>query len=240
MIRLLVALLLLLLPAPLRAEATSCRLPERLESRACVQQGPSRGVAGQFDFYVLALSWSPAFCAEPRQARGNRLQCSDNRFGFVVHGLWPQYQHAQSGRNQSGSNQPWPQYCQPDAAALPEALLRRHLCRQPSAALMNCQWAKHGACSGLGMAAYFTAQEQLMQRLTLPVLAPGPSSAGAVLDTFQRANAALGLKREHLVLIVKDDALSEIRICYAKNLTEFVVCGAGMRGSRPERKLILH
>lgn len=236
MIRLLVALLVLLLPPlPAAAEASTCRLPERLESRACAQQGPSRGVPGQFDFYVLALSWSPAFCADPRQARGNRLQCADNRFGFVVHGLWPQYQYARSG-----DKQPWPQYCQPDAAAVPEALLRRHLCRQPSAALMNCQWAKHGACSGLGMAAYFTAQEQVMQRLTLPDLAPGPNTAGAILEAFQKANAALGLKREHLVLIVEDDALSEIRICYAKNLTEFVACGSGMRGSRPERKLILH
>jgi ribonuclease I len=40
---------------------------------------------GQFDFYLLNLSWSPEFCA----THGESPECGHN-LGFVVHGLWPQ------------------------------------------------------------------------------------------------------------------------------------------------------
>src|SRR5258708_12305789 len=46
---------------------------------------------GTFDYYLLSLSWSPAFClSDPGAAEGN----GPRRFGFIVHGLWPQYQKA--------------------------------------------------------------------------------------------------------------------------------------------------
>ena len=44
--------------------------------------------AGEFDFYVLSLSWSPTFCAD--KGDGNRGQCGiEKDFRFIVHGLWP-------------------------------------------------------------------------------------------------------------------------------------------------------
>jgi ribonuclease T2 len=51
---------------------------------------------GQFDFYVLSLSWSPSFC-EGREENGGggrsqQIQCGGRPFSFVVHGLWPQYE----------------------------------------------------------------------------------------------------------------------------------------------------
>src|SRR6478752_5799189 len=54
-------------------------------------QGEKRGgPAGDFDFYVLALSWSPGFCETAGSGR-ERDQCKDGAgLGFVVHGLWPQ------------------------------------------------------------------------------------------------------------------------------------------------------
>lgn len=55
------------------------------------------------DYYMLALSWSPAFCEKQRAQYGNNLpdsaqyQCSTkNQFGWVVHGLWPQNANARS------------------------------------------------------------------------------------------------------------------------------------------------
>jgi hypothetical protein len=55
-----------------------------------------RGAAstpGDFNFYVLSLSWSSGFCATPAGARA-RGQCNAGAdLGFVVHGLWPQYEH---------------------------------------------------------------------------------------------------------------------------------------------------
>ena len=46
---------------------------------------------GQFDYYVLALSWSPSFC-ETATGNARRQQCGARPFSFVVHGLWPQYE----------------------------------------------------------------------------------------------------------------------------------------------------
>ena len=48
---------------------------------------------GQFDFYVLSLSWSPSFCeASAEKGRAPREQCGGRPYSFVVHGLWPQYE----------------------------------------------------------------------------------------------------------------------------------------------------
>ena len=57
---------------------------------AAAQRGG--GTPGQFDYYVLALSWSPNYCEVQGERRGSR-QCDPGRnLGFVVHGLWPQYE----------------------------------------------------------------------------------------------------------------------------------------------------
>ena len=55
-------------------------------------------VPGQFDYYVLALSWSPSYCAG-EAGQNDQQQCAPGRrFAFVVHGLWPQY------------NKGWPEF----------------------------------------------------------------------------------------------------------------------------------
>ena len=53
--------------------------------------------AGAFDYYVLSLSWSPSFCALEGDAKDNP-QC-DRPLGWVLHGLWPQYETG------------WPSFC---------------------------------------------------------------------------------------------------------------------------------
>jgi ribonuclease T2 len=59
-------------------------------------QDRRQNAPGEFDFYVLSLSWSPSFC-EAASERGNsgrsqQAQCGGRPFSFVVHGLWPQYE----------------------------------------------------------------------------------------------------------------------------------------------------
>ena len=52
------------------------------------------GPMGRFDFYVLSLSWSATFCDLTGRQRRNE-QCEPGRNpGFVVHGLWPQFERA--------------------------------------------------------------------------------------------------------------------------------------------------
>ena len=66
---------------------------------------------GQFDFYVLALSWSPGFC----ENSGSRSrQCdSGSGLGFVTHGLWPQHE------------QGYPSFCEPNGRFVPAGGGRR-------------------------------------------------------------------------------------------------------------------
>ena len=46
--------------------------------------------AGEFDYYVLSLSWSPTWCALEGDARRSP-QCEETTDqGWVLHGLWPQ------------------------------------------------------------------------------------------------------------------------------------------------------
>ena len=67
------------------------------------------GQSGSFDYYVLALSRSPTFCASHP---ADHAECGVRR-GFVVHGLWPQYkggggpEHRESTvAGASGSSEP--------------------------------------------------------------------------------------------------------------------------------------
>src|ERR1043165_7451023 len=76
------------------------------------------GAPGQFDFYVLALSWSPSYCEAARErapAREPDQQCSGRPFSFVVHGLWPQYE------------QGFPSFCQVPAPRLDRNIVNSHL-----------------------------------------------------------------------------------------------------------------
>src|ERR1700761_3943127 len=60
-------------------------------------QDRRQNAPGEFDFYVLSLSWSPSFCEAAsergRTGRSQQAQCGERPFSFVVHGLWPQYEN---------------------------------------------------------------------------------------------------------------------------------------------------
>ena len=92
------------------------------------------------DYYMLALSWSPAFCEKQRAQYGNNLpdsaqyQCSTkNQFGWVVHGLWPQNANARSVTDH-------PRFCKGDLAPLPIETLEPYLSISPGAKLLQGEW----------------------------------------------------------------------------------------------------
>ncbi len=102
---------------------------------------------GQFDYYVLVLSWSPSFCADsaerdPARAARNP-ECAPRPFSFVVHGLWPQYERG------------FPEYCQVPAPRLSRNIVSSMLDLMPAPALIFHEWDRHGVCSGLSPGAYF-------------------------------------------------------------------------------------
>jgi ribonuclease T2 len=110
---------------------------------------------GQFDYYVLALSWAPNYCAGHPKDRSSECRPGQNA-GFVLHGLWPQ---ASKGRP--------PVQCGP-ARPVPHAVVRHMLQYFPSKGLIQHEWRQHGVCSGLSPAEYFTKVEQAFTALQVP------------------------------------------------------------------------
>lgn len=209
------AFLVVLLVAPAAPAQESCRIPGRLDAAACARTEDARGRPGDFDFYIFSLSWSPAFCASEAGARKTG-QCRDNGFGWVVHGLWPQY-----SRDRNAAP-PWPQYCAP-VADVPAPVLRRHFCAMPDQQLMQCQWAKHGSCAAFATPEdYFAAIARLQARFALPA----PQSEGMPAAALRRAVLAAhpGLQARHLQVIRRDGKIREVRLCLDRALQNPVDC----------------
>ncbi|THV25655.1 ribonuclease T2 family protein [Peteryoungia ipomoeae] len=164
---------------------------------------PPRGKG--FDFYVLALSWSPTFCESEAAAR-NQDQCGDGKsFGWIVHGLWPQ--------NEKG----WPENCAtPEGGRVPHAIGRDLLDIMPSMGLIGHQWRKHGSCSGLGKRDYFNLVRQASDKIQIPPEYLEPDtllrvSPAAIEQSFIRANP--GLARSGIAVTCEREKIDEIRIC---------------------------
>jgi ribonuclease T2 len=94
---------------------------------AAYAAGFGHGEPGQFDFYVLSLSWSPSFCAAAAERNFGRRpsqQCSGRPYSFVVHGLWPQHEKG------------FPEYCQVPAPRLNRNIVSSMLDLMPAPGLI--------------------------------------------------------------------------------------------------------
>ncbi len=157
--------------------------------------------------YTLAITWSPQYCRDPKG--DSRFQCgSGNRFGFTLHGLWP-----------DGVGKDWPQYCRP-TAILPQPVVRRHICATPSAQLMQHEWAKHGTCmTGYSPSRYFTQSNGLYHRLRFPDMNAlsrrGALTAGDLASAMAAANRGMTADMMR-VTATRDGWLDEIWICLNK------------------------
>jgi ribonuclease T2 len=173
---------------------------------------PASSADGDFEFYVLSLSWSPTYCATDDDPDMN--QCGKPR-GFIAHGLWPQYE---SGYPQNcASRQPrW----------LEQSVIAANRDIFPSRGLAIHQWRKHGMCTGLPQAEYFDLIRQALDRVKIPqALRPRDSGASAdpdvIEDLFVETNA--GLSHAGLSVQCNRDQLTEVRICLTRDL-EFRSC----------------
>ena len=110
--------------------------------------------AGDFDYYVLALSWSPNWCALEGDAR-DAEQCEGD-FGWVVHGLWPQYERG------------WPSYCRSNARAPSRSMTGAQADLFGAGGAAWYQWKKHGICSGLSAQDYYRLAREAFARVERP------------------------------------------------------------------------
>ncbi len=170
--------------------------------------------AGEFDLYLLALSWSPGFCASGGD-RKSREQCADGAgLGFVVHGLWPQYTHG------------YPAFCSPEGRSPRRSDLDIVKGVIPTEGLARYQWRKHGVCSGLAPSVYFAAIETVYRRLALPALPPKASPID-IERAFAAANPGLRTDMSSIDCgraETGEVVLQEIRLCLSRDLRSFVTC----------------
>lgn len=168
-----------------------------------------------YDFFVLALSWSPSYC-EAEGPDANRQQCrASSDHAFVVHGLWPQFERG------------WPEFCDSDEPGrVPDALVRQMLDIMPSAGLIGQQWRKHGSCAGMSQRDYFSLVRAARERVAVPEeydQAPRRAAVapGEVERAFLDANA--GLPADGIAVTCDGRFLREVRICLTKTL-DFRAC----------------
>ncbi len=168
---------------------------------------------GDFDYYVLALSWSPAWCESEIAAGDAPEQCAPHRdLGFTLHGLWPQY-------DDGG----WPEYCQTSARdpARGQTAAMRDIMGSPGLAWY--QWKKHGRCSGLGAAEYFNLSRRAFAAVKAPEISGDQLSAAEIEAAFRAANPTLGA--DDIIIACAAGKLTEARICLTPEL-EPRACGS--------------
>jgi len=160
---------------------------------------------GQFDFYVLSLSWSPSFCDSAGE-RGTppQDQCGDRPYSFVVHGLWPQYE------------QGFPEFCQVPAPRLDRNIVSSMLDLMPAPRLIFHEWDRHGTCSGLSPRAFFDTVRKARAQVKIPdayveLTRPLTVTPDEVEEAFVAANP--GLSRNGIAVTCDNRRLQEVRIC---------------------------
>ncbi len=96
------------------------------------------------EYYVLSYSWAPRHCSKvpgKRKMPGKKdyLQCgSSMRFGYILHGLWPQ-----GAINKPGI---YPRACEGDQPKISRKILEKYLCMTPSVWLLQHEYEYHGTC----------------------------------------------------------------------------------------------
>ncbi|MEM9911778.1 MAG: ribonuclease T2 [Pseudomonadota bacterium] len=165
--------------------------------------------AGHFDYYVLALSWQSTWCALEGDERQDPECANGTNRGWVLHGLWPQFQ------------QGWPAYC----PTLHNAPSRRMTAQMAdimgSSGLAWHQWNKHGRCSGLSALDYFAlsrraydavSKPEVFRKLKDPVRLP----ARVVEEAFLKANP--DWSPDMIAVKCSRDRIHEVRLCLSKEL----------------------
>jgi ribonuclease T2 len=181
------------------------------------QRHHTNNTPGTFDFYLLNLSWAPAYCAN-NSGNTTSSECDPaHHFGFVVHGLWPE--------NNNGS---YPQNCGA-ASPVSQAIVQQMLVIMPSQSLIQHEWAKHGTCTGLAAQDYFNQIQTAFHQVQIPPEYRNPTSAvtaspGEIEQKFATANnAPAGAFR---VVCSKSDL--DVEACLTKDL-QYRACGQSLR-----------
>ena len=175
--------------------------------------------AGEFDYYVMALSWTPSWCAIEGDARASEQCDADTGFGWTLHGLWPQYDRG------------WPSYCRTNFRNPSRSDTANQAGLFGTGGLAWHQWNKHGRCSGLSADAYYDLSRKAYDSVTRPPVFRQLDKtyrlpARVVEEAFVKANPELDA--DMITITCRDSFIQEARICLTKDL-EFRSCGRDVR-----------
>jgi ribonuclease T2 len=164
---------------------------------------------GQFDFYILNLSWSPEFC----HGHPSASECAQRR-AFTLHGLWPQ--------NNDGT---YPEDCSEGSGP---ARPSQYEDIYPDASLLQHEWQTHGTCSGLSPDAFFALARRAEQSIAIPAelshlnqqVTLTPSQ---IITAFAQSNPVI--PAASLAISCGNNYLTAVEVCMDKNLKP-ESCGA--------------
>jgi ribonuclease T2 len=179
---------------------------------------------GQFDFFVLSMSFQPEFCYQHRYEEWAGCENPNDlwRGSLTIHGLWPQFDDGK-----------WPCECSDEEfnpqtlADLGEDKFNIHWPNVKAAkgkpgytGFWEHEWHKHGSCTGLSQDEYF--QSALNHFLLTPDTVGrhyGSSVSKSEITGAYSNNSGVGGDDENdVVLICVDNTyLSEVRVCVDRN-----------------------
>ncbi len=161
-------------------------------------------------YLLLALAWTPSWCALEGTARAAPRCAHGTRSGWLVHGLWPQ--------NDDGT---WPEFCDGPPTEPDPAVLDSMMDIMGSAGLAAHQWRKHGTCSGRAPKEYFSDTRKAFEELRFPenmqVREERQVTPESILTVFRQANPHFGA--DMTILTCREGLLHEIRLCLTQELT---------------------
>jgi ribonuclease T2 len=200
-----------------------------LSAIAVPAQDERQNQPGEFDFYVLSLSWSPSFCDAAGDRGKRQAECGERPYSFVVHGLWPQYEKG------------FPEYCQVPAPRLDRNIVSSMLDLMPAPRLIFHEWDRHGTCSGLPPRGYFETVRKARAVVKVPaefldVKSELTVTPASVQEAFTKANP--GLTPGAMAVGCDNKRLREIRICMSRELA-FRDCAEIERRSCKRDKLVM-
>ncbi len=187
------------------------------------------GEPGDFAYYLLSLSWSPAYClSSPGAAECN----GPRRYGFIVHGLWPQYE------------QGWPEHCDVHLR-VPDEVVQGIADLMPARGLVYHEWSAHGTCSGLEPAAFFALVRRAYTSVAIPREFSNPTQAieqspATIAGAFLQVNPRL--PAQSVVVTCTGQGvprLREVHVCLDRDLAPRACSADALRGGCRAPQLII-
>jgi ribonuclease T2 len=169
----------------------------------------AEGTTGEFEYYVLSLSWQPNWCAMTGDRRGDPQCAAGSGQGFIVHGLWPQYKVGYPSDCTTVERDP----SRGDTAAMADIM--------GGAGLAFYEWKKHGRCTGLSADAYYDTLRKAYGRVAVPPLFARVSKdlqvpPRVLQDAFLESNPQLNA--DQVTVTCHGTMIEEVRICLTKDL----------------------